>query len=276
MKSWVEIQKKYDDLVKEVQRDYEEMHFEYTSLKKSYAHLQNQYEQDKDNWRQFTLWWRQAMERKRQSKEIRNHKNPLDPNTPETSDHAQLVSQGSSLRLNKSDHHILQKVGLPTSVARHTELSGKDFHSMSSPISPTQTRKQAIPSTLSHIQEGDQPRWALAHSSSSPKRTAPFRNLTNSKDIVERDELGDDRTGVRNNCPEKHPESSKKRLAKHKTINAEYEIDSSKNNDKTFLYKDVVRDKRKRKHMHALDCECCREVRVNRNFGSLTNIIEVV
>ena len=40
-----------------------------------------------------------------------------------------------------------------------------------------------------------------------------------------------------------------------------YEIDPEHNQGLDFQYDEVVRDKEKRKRMHAGDCECCREVR---------------
>ena len=46
------------------------------------------------------------------------------------------------------------------------------------------------------------------------------------------------------------------------TINAMYEIDPEHNHGVGFQFDEVVRDKNKRRHMHAVDCECCREVSV--------------
>ncbi|KAI0753341.1 DNA repair protein endonuclease SAE2/CtIP C-terminus-domain-containing protein [Daedaleopsis nitida] len=43
------------------------------------------------------------------------------------------------------------------------------------------------------------------------------------------------------------------------TINAMYEINPERNHGVGFQYEEVVRDKNKRKHMHAGDCECCRD-----------------
>ncbi|KAI0827288.1 DNA repair protein endonuclease SAE2/CtIP C-terminus-domain-containing protein [Trametes gibbosa] len=43
------------------------------------------------------------------------------------------------------------------------------------------------------------------------------------------------------------------------TINALYELDPTNNNGVDFQYEEVVRDKQRRKHMHAGDCECCRD-----------------
>lgn len=43
-------------------------------------------------------------------------------------------------------------------------------------------------------------------------------------------------------------------------INALYELDPARNDGVPFQYDEVVRDKRRRKHMHAADCECCRDV----------------
>ncbi|KAH9851047.1 DNA repair protein endonuclease SAE2/CtIP C-terminus-domain-containing protein [Lenzites betulinus] len=43
------------------------------------------------------------------------------------------------------------------------------------------------------------------------------------------------------------------------TINALYELDPTNNNGVDFQYEEVVRDKQLRKHMHASDCECCRD-----------------
>ena len=40
-----------------------------------------------------------------------------------------------------------------------------------------------------------------------------------------------------------------------------YEINPEHNQGLDFQYDEVVRDKEKRKRMHAGDCECCREVR---------------
>ncbi|KAI0657595.1 DNA repair protein endonuclease SAE2/CtIP C-terminus-domain-containing protein [Cubamyces menziesii] len=42
-------------------------------------------------------------------------------------------------------------------------------------------------------------------------------------------------------------------------INALYELDPARNDGVPFQYDEVVRDKRRRKHMHAADCECCRD-----------------
>lgn len=44
------------------------------------------------------------------------------------------------------------------------------------------------------------------------------------------------------------------------TINALYALDPANNGGNDFQYEEVVRDKQKRKHMHAGDCECCRDV----------------
>ncbi|EIW53282.1 uncharacterized protein TRAVEDRAFT_154675 [Trametes versicolor FP-101664 SS1] len=43
------------------------------------------------------------------------------------------------------------------------------------------------------------------------------------------------------------------------TINALYALDPANNGGNDFQYEEVVRDKQKRKHMHAGDCECCRD-----------------
>ncbi|KAI0357674.1 hypothetical protein OH77DRAFT_1519049 [Trametes cingulata] len=43
------------------------------------------------------------------------------------------------------------------------------------------------------------------------------------------------------------------------TINAQFALDPARNEGVGFQYEEVVRDKRKRKHMHAGDCECCRD-----------------
>ncbi|KAI0363977.1 hypothetical protein BV20DRAFT_1061585 [Pilatotrama ljubarskyi] len=47
--------------------------------------------------------------------------------------------------------------------------------------------------------------------------------------------------------------------ARKETINAQYELDPARNEGVGFQYEEVVRDKRRRKHMHAGDCECCRD-----------------
>ncbi|KAI0672204.1 DNA repair protein endonuclease SAE2/CtIP C-terminus-domain-containing protein [Trametes maxima] len=43
------------------------------------------------------------------------------------------------------------------------------------------------------------------------------------------------------------------------TINALYALDSAQNEGADFQYDEVVRDKQRRKNMHAVDCECCRD-----------------
>ncbi|KAI8989045.1 DNA repair protein endonuclease SAE2/CtIP C-terminus-domain-containing protein [Trametes punicea] len=43
------------------------------------------------------------------------------------------------------------------------------------------------------------------------------------------------------------------------TINALYELDPARNEGAGFQYEEVVRDKQRRKHMHAVDCECCHD-----------------
>ncbi|OSD00532.1 hypothetical protein PYCCODRAFT_1453306 [Trametes coccinea BRFM310] len=43
------------------------------------------------------------------------------------------------------------------------------------------------------------------------------------------------------------------------TINSLYELDPTRNDGVGFQFEEVVRDKQKRKHMHAVDCECCRD-----------------
>jgi hypothetical protein len=47
------------------------------------------------------------------------------------------------------------------------------------------------------------------------------------------------------------------------TINAQYQIDTDRNNGLDFQYDAVVRDRQERKHLNAGDCECCRGVRVS-------------
>ncbi|KAI0332186.1 hypothetical protein GY45DRAFT_1321215 [Cubamyces sp. BRFM 1775] len=42
-------------------------------------------------------------------------------------------------------------------------------------------------------------------------------------------------------------------------INALYELDPAQNDGVAFQYDEVVRDKRRRKNMHAADCECCHD-----------------
>ncbi|KAI0649822.1 DNA repair protein endonuclease SAE2/CtIP C-terminus-domain-containing protein [Trametes meyenii] len=43
------------------------------------------------------------------------------------------------------------------------------------------------------------------------------------------------------------------------TINALYTLDPVQNEGVGFQYEEVVRDKQRRKNMHAVDCECCRD-----------------
>ncbi|EED78212.1 predicted protein, partial [Postia placenta Mad-698-R] len=43
------------------------------------------------------------------------------------------------------------------------------------------------------------------------------------------------------------------------TINALYEIDTEQNGGLKHQFDEVVRNKGQRRHMHAFDCECCRE-----------------
>jgi len=43
------------------------------------------------------------------------------------------------------------------------------------------------------------------------------------------------------------------------TINAAYEIDTAQNNGLGHQFEEVVRDKERRKQLHGVDCECCRE-----------------
>ncbi|KAI0634359.1 DNA repair protein endonuclease SAE2/CtIP C-terminus-domain-containing protein [Trametes polyzona] len=51
----------------------------------------------------------------------------------------------------------------------------------------------------------------------------------------------------------------KKQQSADKTINALYALDPAHNNGVEYQYEEVVRDKQRRKHMHAVDCECCRD-----------------
>ena len=46
------------------------------------------------------------------------------------------------------------------------------------------------------------------------------------------------------------------------TINAEYEVDAARNDGVDHPFEEVVRDKERRKRLHAGDCECCRDVRI--------------
>lgn len=46
------------------------------------------------------------------------------------------------------------------------------------------------------------------------------------------------------------------------TLNSLYQIDSVQNGGLEFQFDDVVRNKDQRKHLHADDCECCRDVRI--------------
>ena len=46
------------------------------------------------------------------------------------------------------------------------------------------------------------------------------------------------------------------------TINAQYQIDASRNNGLDFQYDAVVRNRLERKYLNAEDCECCRDVSV--------------
>lgn len=44
------------------------------------------------------------------------------------------------------------------------------------------------------------------------------------------------------------------------TINAQFEINPSRNGGLSYKYDEVVRGKRDRRQMEAGDCECCRDV----------------
>ncbi|KAI9065185.1 hypothetical protein FKP32DRAFT_1590675 [Trametes sanguinea] len=52
---------------------------------------------------------------------------------------------------------------------------------------------------------------------------------------------------------------AEEKSASKDTINALYELDATRNDGVGFQFEEVVRDKHKRKHMHAVDCECCRD-----------------
>ncbi|RPD61556.1 hypothetical protein L226DRAFT_485405 [Lentinus tigrinus ALCF2SS1-7] len=88
--------------------------------------------------------------------------------------------------------------------------------------------------------------------------------------VTENDENAPDGTGSAPSTPsKKHPSSysiykgrgryGAEAQAARETINAMYEIDPERNNGVNFQFEEVVRDKEKRKHMHAADCECCRD-----------------
>ncbi|CDO70073.1 hypothetical protein BN946_scf184601.g26 [Trametes cinnabarina] len=51
----------------------------------------------------------------------------------------------------------------------------------------------------------------------------------------------------------------KEQEAANETINALYALDPKHNDGVGFQFEEVVRDKQRRKHMHAVDCECCRD-----------------
>ncbi len=53
------------------------------------------------------------------------------------------------------------------------------------------------------------------------------------------------------------------------TINALYEIDLEHNQGVAFQYEEVVRDKNKRRQMHAVDCECCRDVSIPFHYAHM-------
>lgn len=46
-------------------------------------------------------------------------------------------------------------------------------------------------------------------------------------------------------------------------INSRYEIDRERNDGLQHPYDEVVRNKSSRKRMHAVDCPCCKDVRVS-------------
>ena len=62
---------------------------------------------------------------------------------------------------------------------------------------------------------------------------------------------------------------------KETTINAQYQIDTGRNNGKDFQFHEVVRQKSTRKRMHGRDCECCHDVSVSLDddFCSLTIVL---
>ncbi|TFK89536.1 hypothetical protein K466DRAFT_652040 [Polyporus arcularius HHB13444] len=88
--------------------------------------------------------------------------------------------------------------------------------------------------------------------------------------VIENDENAPDSTGSAPSTPSKKDPSNysiykgrgrygAELQAGKETINAVYEIDPERNNGLKFQFEEVVRDKEKRKHMHAADCECCRD-----------------
>lgn len=266
----------------------------YAELEGQHAQLQQRYDTDKENWRQFNTWWVQSLERKRQAKaatpaasspaaavavgaagdetppqsrvEDRIARNEQIHLSATPAANTFRLRTASHLRLTTADEAVLRRVGLPSAVSsKGIKGETKDaLHGLPSPISPS-LNPDGETVLFPHKQRAAGASIPMQAGRGATHRASPLQDSTNfGKNKGETKSSPDAPSALQRRAsmhasPDKEIRSTSSLKRPRKSINAEYEIDPAKNNDRNYLHKDVVRSKVKRKQMHALDCECCRE-----------------
>ena len=245
----------------------------YASLLERHIKLQSDYTKDKDNWKRFKDWWQEKMEHKRQLTQISSSSTPANKKSSNDAEKEALDSakgrvnarisdsnstnsnfcdeEGNDRNITNSERRILKDVGLPFrshfNDRRITDIMPtpsryKSFLDNSSPAEDRLKRTEKL-TKKSRLSEESIMSSPMPHNSTrkplSETMNANTLSYPGPSDL--------------------HRNASTEKDSRPKTINQEFEIIPEMNGNVTYLHKDVVRSKVKRKQMHAHDCECCRD-----------------
>lgn len=243
----------------------------YSALLERHNKLQSDYTADKEKWKIFRDWWQEKMENKKQLSQSftpANRKIVRDANREDCSSEKRASTDPQSRvyaiksnnrdptmensEITNSEARILKDVGLPL----RSQFNGRRI----TDIMPT-------PSRNSHFLDSSSPaNDRLKRTEKIAKRSRLPEGSTRSPSdpilTVKREPLRETTNANSTSSPGPsflNKTASVEKNSRPKTINQEFEINPEMNGNVSYLHKDVVRSKIKRKQMHAYDCECCRD-----------------
>lgn len=247
----------------------------YVSLLERYNKLESDYSADKEKWKTFRDWWQEKMEHKKQLTQVSSTFTPAnrkssngikqEDRSPEkvASSNARVYAlkndtnrtnspRDEDSNVTNSEAKILKDVGLPL----RSQFKGRRI----TDIMPTPSRYGHFLDSSSPADDRLKRTEKLAKRSrlsEGSTRTSPIRNVTTSD--AKRGPLRETAVGNSLGMTSSSKNHSTEKVSRPKTINQEYEINPEMNGNVSYLHKDVVRSKVKRKQMHAHDCECCQD-----------------
>lgn len=258
-----------------LQGEHARLQSQHANLQSEHAELQEKYRAEADSWRQFKVWWHSAVEKKRSTRQTSSQResasgsstSPAAPSGEErrhkahasVEDIAVLERVGLDCRDNAAAHVGEASTWMPVSAVKRREEEGRPFKKPRSSVKTESSSPHRLP--LEEIGNRSTP------STHARDVVSPIAKEAGDREVLQEALKRERRRKIQDlkQDPLKHKGRGRYSTGLStsdqagKTINDEFEIDKERNGNVGFLHKQVVRDKRERKQMHAHDCECCSE-----------------